>query len=88
MFTMLHSLATTLLIRIPVTVFVGSREYATLELMGLAAPLSTLGSLVLCLLYLRHLKKRQQDRDRIVQRDYKKTWHFSNFSACNTIYIV
>lgn len=58
MFTMLHSLATTLLIRIPVTVFVGSRDYATLELMGLAAPLSTLGSLVLCLLYLRRLKNK------------------------------
>lgn len=60
MFTMMHSLVTTFAIRVPVTVAVGRMADTTLEAMGCAAPLSSLGSLIFCLLYLRRLDRKKE----------------------------
>lgn len=60
MFTMMHSLITTFAIRVPVTVAVGRMADTTLEAMGCAAPLSSIGSLIFCLLYLRWLDRKKE----------------------------
>lgn len=57
LFTMVHSLATTFCIRVPVTMLLNAMAGATLTTIGCAAPLSTLGSLILCLCYLYYLKR-------------------------------
>lgn len=50
-FSMLHSMITTFGIRIPVTILLSKIANVTLFTMGIASPLSTLGSLLLCIAY-------------------------------------
>lgn len=51
LFSMAHSLLTTFLIRVPFAILVGGMAGATLFTMGCAAPLSSFGSLIICLIY-------------------------------------
>ena len=51
-FTMAHSLATTFLVRIPVAYLASRMPGATIFHVGLAAPMASLVSIVLCILYM------------------------------------
>jgi hypothetical protein len=55
---MAHSLLTTFLIRVPFVILVGGMAGATLYTMGCAAPLSSLGSLIICFIYFSRLVRR------------------------------
>lgn len=57
-FSMAHSLLTTFLIRVPFVIIVGGTAGVTLLTIGCAAPLSSLGSLVICLVYFRVLSRK------------------------------
>ncbi len=61
LFSMAHSLLTTFVIRVPFVIIVGGMAGVTLLLIGFAAPLSSLGSLILCILYYGRLKRRQNE---------------------------
>jgi putative MATE family efflux protein len=61
LFAMGHSLATTFLIRTPFVLIAGGMAGVTLLTIGLAAPLSSLGSLVLCVVYYIRLIRRLND---------------------------
>lgn len=56
-FTMAHSLISTFLGRIPITFFMSTVTGVTLWHMGIAAPISTLLSLIMCLVYLKKTKQ-------------------------------
>lgn len=58
LFSMAHSLLTTFLIRVPFVILVGGMAGATLYTMGCAAPLSSLGSLIICFIYFSRLVRR------------------------------
>lgn len=55
-FTMTHSLIATFLVRIPVTYFVSRMADVTMYEMGLAAPLSSLLSIIICMVYYKSSK--------------------------------
>ena len=55
-FTLFHSLITTFAVRIPLAYFLSELPNTSLYLIGWAAPISTLISLLLCLYYLRKIK--------------------------------
>lgn len=57
-FTMVHSLLTSFLFRIPLSYLFGQMADTSLYLIGWAAPISTCVSLVMCLLFYRHLQKK------------------------------
>jgi len=56
-FSMVHSILTTVLIRVPF-VYLTARAGASMATIGLAAPLSTFGSLILCIGYFIYLGKK------------------------------
>lgn len=58
LFSMAHSLLTTFLIRVPFVIVVGGMAGATLFTMGFAAPLSSLGSLIICFIYFSRLVRK------------------------------
>ena len=58
-FPLVHSLAATCLVRIPLSWTLSRRPNADLLAIGLAAPAATLLSLALCLLYLRRTERRR-----------------------------
>jgi putative MATE family efflux protein len=60
-FSMAHSLLTTFLIRVPFVIIAGSMAGVTLFIVGFAAPLSSLGSLLLCLIYYKRLIWKMKD---------------------------
>ena len=64
---MIHSLLTTFLIRVPFVVIVGSMAGVTLMTIGCAAPLSSLGSLILCLIYFRLLSRKMKDDSVLIE---------------------
>ena len=55
-FTMIHSLTATFLGRIPLTILISQLPHVTLLEMGLAAPLSTIISLVMIFVYFKKTK--------------------------------
>jgi putative MATE family efflux protein len=57
-FSMAHSLLTTFLIRVPFVIITGGMAGVTLFAIGFAAPLSSLGSLIICLVYFIRLSRR------------------------------
>ena len=59
-FSMIHSIASTILLRIPVTAFLSTKPWATMFHLGLAAPLCSVGSVILCIIFYRHLSKKQE----------------------------
>ena len=56
-FSMAHSLLTTFLIRIPFVIIVGGMAGVTLFTIGFAPPFSSLGSLIICLIYFGRLSR-------------------------------
>ncbi len=60
-FSMAHSLLTTFLIRVPFVIIAGGMAGVTLMTIGCAAPLSSLGSLIMCLIYYRWLNRKIKD---------------------------
>lgn len=60
-FSMIHSLTTTFLIRVPFVVIAGGIAGVTLLTIGCAAPLSSLGSLIMCLIYFGWLRRKMKD---------------------------
>lgn len=52
-FTMLQDLASTFLVRVPVTYFISRIEGATLFQIGLAAPIASIMGIAMCLIYLK-----------------------------------
>ena len=58
LFAMAHSVATTILMRVPITAIFAAWTGATLFHMGLAAPISSVGSIVICMIFLRRLAKK------------------------------
>lgn len=58
MFTMVHSLISTFVLRIPLTMFFSQSANASLTLIGCASPLSSLASIIICLIYLTYINKR------------------------------
>ncbi|MDL2327318.1 MATE family efflux transporter [Ruminococcaceae bacterium OttesenSCG-928-A11] len=59
-FSLVHSLITTFALRVPLAWLFSRVENTSLYLIGWAAPLSTLASLVLCLLFLVHLDRQEK----------------------------
>ena len=60
-FSMTHSLLTTFLIRIPFVLIAGSAAGVTLLTIGCAAPLTSLGSIIMCLVYYRRLSRKMAE---------------------------
>ncbi|MGL5437173.1 MAG: MATE family efflux transporter [Lachnospiraceae bacterium] len=56
-FSLLHSLLTTFAVRVPLAFLLSRFEGSSLFLIGFAAPISTLVSLILCIIFLIHLKR-------------------------------
>lgn len=61
LFSMIHSLLTTFLIRVPFVVITGAMAGVTLFVIGFAAPSSSLGSMILCLIYYSRLRLKMTD---------------------------
>ena len=59
-FTMVHSLITTFALRVPLVVLFSKMAGATLLHIGIAAPISSLASIIICVIFLSSLKKKQQ----------------------------
>ena len=59
-FSMVHSVISTLLLRVPITAFLSTRPWATLFHLGLAAPLCSVGSVILCVIFYRRLSRKQE----------------------------
>lgn len=57
-FSLLHSLITTFAVRIPLSLFLSRLNNTSLYMIGWAAPISTLASLILCIIFLRYLHKK------------------------------
>lgn len=57
-FTMVHSLITTFLLRVPMTILFGRMAGATMMHIGIPAPVSSLVSIIICLVFLTYLKKK------------------------------
>ena len=65
-FAMAHSLVTTFLVRVPLAVLFSRRPGATLMDIGWAAPISSLASIVLCVLFLLlYVRRRKMPAERI-----------------------
>lgn len=64
-FTMVHSLITTFAIRVPLTILFSKMEGVTLFHIGLSAPISSFVSAILCIIFLSHLKKKQNTITRL-----------------------
>ena len=63
LFSMAHSLITTFAIRVPFTIIIARIPGATLFHLGIASPLSSLGSMIMCFIYLRYVnRKMAQER--------------------------
>ena len=60
-FTMVHSLITTFGLRVPMTMLLGRMPRATLTHVGIPAPVSSFVSIVICLVFLARLRKREPD---------------------------
>jgi Na+-driven multidrug efflux pump len=60
-FSMAHSLLTTFLIRVPFVLIAGGIAGVTLLTIGFAAPLSSLGSIILCFAYFLWLGRKRKD---------------------------
>lgn len=60
-FSMAHSLLTTFLIRVPFVIIAGGMAGVTLLTIGCAAPLSSLGSMIICFVYYGWLVRRMKD---------------------------
>ncbi len=58
LFSMAHSLVTTFAIRVPFVIITGGIAGVTLFTIGFAAPLSSLGSLIMCLIYFAWLNRK------------------------------
>lgn len=69
-FTLLHSLLSTFLMRVPLSWLFSRMSGGNLLMVGLAAPLATLGSLVLCLLFFAK-RRRQNSTGRDLQEQAK-----------------
>lgn len=61
-FPMLHSMAATFMVRIPLSYLFSHINPSSLLLMGYAPPISTLFSLLICALYLRHNNRKMKAR--------------------------
>ena len=61
-FPMLHSMAATFMVRIPLSYLFSHINTSSLLLMGYAPPISTLFSLLICALYLRHNNRKMKAR--------------------------
>ena len=59
-FTMIHSLITTFAIRVPLALFFSKMAGATLLHIGIAAPVSSLASIIICIVFLMHQKKKRE----------------------------
>lgn len=59
-FSLLHSLITTFAVRIPVAYLLSSLENTSLYLIGWASPLSTFVSLIICLVFLYWISKKEK----------------------------
>ena len=59
-FTMAHSLATTFFVRIPVAFFASRIPGATLFHVGFAAPMASLVSIVMCILYMMYQSRKKK----------------------------
>lgn len=59
-FTMVHSLITTFAIRVPLVAIISKIAGATLLHIGIAAPLSSLASIIICVIFLAHQKKKHK----------------------------
>ena len=57
MVTMAHNVAATFLVRVPFSYFVSRMEGATLYHIGLAAPLASVFSVAVCIIYFIYLKR-------------------------------
>jgi len=60
-FTMVHSLITTFCLRVPMVMLLGRMPWATMLHIGIPAPISSLVSIIICLCFLAHLR-RKEDR--------------------------
>lgn len=58
-FTMFHNVASTFIVRIPVTFLISTMSGITLWHMGLASPLASLASIIMCLIYAYIMKKKK-----------------------------
>ena len=59
-FSLLHSMISTFAIRIPLAYLFSTLQGATLFTIGLAAPISTVASMVLCFLFLAHMNRKKK----------------------------
>ena len=59
-FTMAHSLITTFAIRVPLVILFSKMAGATLFHIGIAAPVSSLASIIICVIFLNKQKKKQE----------------------------
>ena len=59
-FTMVHSLITTFALRVPLVILFSKMAGATLLHIGIAAPISSLASIIICVLFLMHQKKKRE----------------------------
>lgn len=58
LFSMIHNLAATFFIRVPATIIFSQLPNVTLFTLGFAAPLSSLGSIIMCFIFLWYLKRK------------------------------
>lgn len=57
-FTMLHSLLATFILRIPLTLVISKLSGITLFHMGIASPIASMASIIMCVIYIRYLNKK------------------------------
>lgn len=60
LFPMIHSLIATFIIRIPLSLFLSKIENVTLFELGLAAPIATFFSLIMCIIYMKKWKFKER----------------------------
>lgn len=58
MFTMVHSLIATFILRIPLTLLISKMSGITLFHMGIASPLASMSSVIMCVIYIHRLNKK------------------------------
>ena len=63
-FTMVHSLITTFGLRVPMTILLGRMPWATMMHIGIPAPVSSFVSIVICVVFLARLRKKEPDGPR------------------------
>lgn len=62
-FTMIHSLLSTFILRIPLTLLISKLSGITLFHMGIASPLASSASIIMCIIYIRHLNIKRKIQD-------------------------